>query len=249
MTKILLALRLFLRNLPVYFTVVFLCYGPWMIVIKYFAASGALTDDGAEAIAGLFSIFFMPLSNGATVWLNQAHVENRTVTIREALSVAVSVWKDLITAYLSVGFIMVGWLAVAVIPGGILMLVLGIKTPLVLLPFAAVAMIYVMTRYVFLDFYIVLRRLPGWTARRTCSELTRGRMVPLVASYIILGAPLYAGEFGFSYIGTVLEQSTGLSRHMFEVVLSIFSTLIFVVTQLYFYLVYREYTAVEAGQT
>lgn len=239
------ALKLFFRHLPTYLAVVFLSYGPWLIAIKYFAAIGSLTDDSAEAIAGLIGIFFMPLANGAMVWLIQAHVDAKSVTILESFSVAVSVWKDMFTAYISVGFIMMGWLALAVIPGGIIMLIFDYKNPILLLPFAAAAMIYVMTRYVFLDFYIVLRRLPGWSARRTCAELTQGRMLPLVTAYIFLGAPLFAGEFGFSYLGTALEQMTGLSRHLFEVVLSICSTLIFVVTQLYFYLVYQVYSAAE----
>ena len=237
------AIKIFARHVLKYIALIVLCYAPWLFVIKYFASTGDLSSEADDAIAGILGIFFMPLCNGATVWMNHKHAERESITIKESLKVSISVWKDLLTAYISVGLIILGWVAVALIPGGLLMLLFGIKNALILIPFGVIAILFVTTRYVFLDFYVVLRKEPGWQARRNCVEMSTGRMWRLLFAYLFLAAPLFFSEFAFGYFGTYLEQATGVSKHLFEGLLSVLSTLLYVIPQIYFYLVYRDIAA------
>ncbi len=240
MDRVIAAVKLFGRHLHKYIALIALCYVPWLFVIKYFAVTGALSAEADDAIVGVLGVFFMPLCNGATVWLNHRHSEGQPASIKESIAISASVWKELITAYISVGLIILGWIAVALIPGGLIMLAFGVKTTTVLIPFAVAAILYVTTRYVFLDFYVVLQKLPGWQARRQCVELSEGRMLPLLFAYLFLAAPLFFSEFAFEYFGMQLEQVTGVPKQIFEGLLAVLSTLFYVIPQIYFYLVYRD---------
>ena len=246
MARVITAAKIFGRYLHKYIALIALCYAPWLFLIKYFASTGALSSEADDAIAGLLGVFFMPLCNGATVWMNHKHAEDEPTTIKESLAVSVSVWKELLTAYISVGLIILGWVAVALIPGGLIMLIFGIKNATVLIPFGVAAILFVTTRYVFLDFYVVLQKLPGWQARRNCVNMSAGRMWWLLVAYLCLAAPLFFSEFAFGYFGTQLEQLTGVSKQMFEGLLSVLSTLLYVIPQIYFYLVYRDISKGEA---
>jgi hypothetical protein len=208
--------------------------------------TGALSAEADEAVAGVLGIFFMPLCNGATVWLNHRHADGHPVSIKEGVLVSVGVWKELLTAYISVGLIILGWAALALIPGGLIMLIFGLKNTLVLIPLVVVAVLYVSTRYVFLDFFVVLRKLPGWQSRRYCTDMSKGRMPLLVVAYFFLAAPIFFSEFAYSYFGTHLEQVTGIAKQIFEGLLSILGTLLYVIPQIYFYLLYRGFSLNQA---
>jgi hypothetical protein len=236
------ALQIFFRFFPSYAGVILLLYAPWMLGLKLLAANGVLSADAGDALAGLLSIFFMPVANGMIVWLNHQHAEGAPAAIPAAFTAALPRGKDLISAYISVGFVMLGWLAVALLPAGLVMLVFGLKSLYWLIPSGVVAVIYVMARYVFLDFFIMLRGEAGWSARRHSPELTRGRLAPIGVAVTLMSAPLMLSEFGFNSVAIALESMTGVSMHLFVGVLSLTSTLLYIVPQIYFYLLYREIT-------
>jgi hypothetical protein len=240
MIRVITAAKIFGRYLHKYIILIALCYAPWLFLIKYFASTGVLSSEADEAIAGVLGVFFMPLCNGATVWMNHRHAEGEPTTIKDSLLVSIGVWKDLLTAYISIGLIILGWVAVALIPGGLIMLIFGVKNATMLIPFGVAAILIVSTRYVFLDFYVVLQKQPGWQARRNCLDMSKGRIWWLLVAYLVLAAPLFFSEFAFGYVGMQLEQITGLSKQIFEGLLAIISTLLYVIPQIYFYLVYRD---------
>jgi hypothetical protein len=243
MGHVLTAVRIFFRNLHKYAALIILCYGPWLFLIKYFAIRGVLSEEADEAVAGVLSIFFMPLCNGATVWMNHRHADGHSVSIKEGLLVSVEVWKELLTAYISVGLIILGWAALAIIPAGLIMLVFDVKNTLVLVPFVVAVVLYVSTRYVFLDFFVVLRKLPGWQSRRYCTDMSQGRMLSLLVAYFFLAAPIFFSEFAYGYFGAQLEQLTGVAKQIFAGLLSILGTLLYVIPQIYFYLLYRDFSS------
>lgn len=145
--------------------------------------------------------------------------------------------------------IILGWAALALIPGGLIMLAFDVKNTLLLVTFVVAAVLYVSTRYVFLDFFVVLRRLPGWQSRRCCTDMSKGRMLSLLVAYFFLAAPIFFSEFAYGYFGAQLEQATGIAKQIFAGLLSIFGTLLYVIPQIYFYLLYRDFSSNQPEST
>lgn len=229
-----------------YFSVVFLFHLPTLLFSLALAAPGYLGSDVVQYVSALVCVFLFPLSSGVIVWLFDRYDHGERPRLIDAFRAVAPRWKDLIVAYLSVGFIMIGWIALAMIPSGIIVLLLKLQSPLWFIPLGVAAMIYVLSRYVFLEFLIIYEKKEGWVARRAAPTLTEGRMLSLLVPVTLMSAPLTLSEFGYDKAANWLAMQVDLSaylRHpelLFTNVLTLIATLLYLVPQRYFYQVYKE---------
>ena len=220
-----------------------LVYGPFYVAYGITVLAGWLPADGADKMFGLVGAFLMPVINGCIVWLAQRWYDNEPATLKQAWDAMPSYWSRLLTTYIAISFVLLGWLIVTVLPAYILMMVLKIDQPIYLLPVALAAAAYAMCRFVFVDPLVVNLGRSPWHARQESTALTvghRGRIIGAgLLTYTLPFILEIAGEFAASYISperqnVIAAVSTGTG---------ILAALLYIVPVIYFYVYYRVVTA------
>lgn len=156
-------------------------YAPYYAAYKATIALGLLPTEAADMLFGLVGGLLGPLANAALIHVASHALAGVKVGLREALRAGASAWSRLLAAYISIGFVMIGYLAVTVLPGGLLMLVLDLKNPYLLIPFGVVGLVWGLPAFAFVEGLVVTEKLTPWHARQTSRLMTKGRRARITA--------------------------------------------------------------------
>lgn len=213
-------------------------YLPYFLVYRGAVVSGLLPEDAASALFGLIDLLIAPLANGAAVFMMDRWASGQAVTIREGLKAAKAAWNRLLVAYIAVAFILLGWLAVTVIPCYALLQILHFNQPLVLVPLIVVVICYVMARYSFLDPLIILDGLGAYQARARTGDLAKGHLPLFLGFGLLTYLPPMVLELGSEAL-----TSAGPINPDWQLLVTLagpLSVVLYLWPQTLFYLYYRD---------
>ena len=201
---------------------------------------GYLTEDVAMPLWGFLGLALMPLSHGASLLLMQSAAEERHRSILWALDGGARVWGKYQVAYLYMSFLMLGWAAVSMIPGFLLMLLLGIKQVWVLAPFAAVGLVRALLPLTFQEPFFVTLGLSPWEARENSRALVKGRWILIlkIAGLTML-LPLVI-EFGTDSALEWFGLAEGWWRGILKAVFGTASAFLYSVPAAAYYVLFRD---------
>lgn len=214
-------------------------YGPFYFVYGVTVAAGWLPADNADKVFGLIGAALMPVINGVVVWLAERWYEGRTATLGEAMRAMPSYWSRMLTVYIAISFVLLGWLLVTVLPVYILMQVTHFDQPVLLIPIALGAGAYAMSRFVFVDTLIVNGQRGPYQARQESALLGTGRRGRIVLYSVLTYTLPTILEMGGDLAATVLpSQKTDLIAAI-STGTGLLSACLYVVPSLFFYVYYR----------
>jgi len=214
-------------------------YGPFYLAYGITVAAGWLPADNADKVFGLIGVALMPVTNGVLVWLAERWYEGRPATLSEAMKAMPTYWSRMLTVYVAISFVILGWLLITVLPVFILMQVTHFDQPVLLVPIAAGAVAYAMSRFVFVDTLIVNGARGPYQARQESAALgvgQRGRTFAYTAltytlpSILELGGDLAAAVLPAKNVDLIALLSTGTG---------LLAACLYVVPSLFFYVYYR----------
>ena len=201
---------------------------------------GYLTQDVAMPLWGLLGLALMPLSHGASLFLMQSAVDKRHRSILSALDGSARVWGKYQVAYLYMSFLMLGWAAVSMIPGLLLMMMLGIKQVWVLAPFAAVGLVYALLPLTFQEPYFVTLGLSPWEARENSRSLVKGYwLLILKIAGLTMLLPL-AIEFGTDSALEWLGLAEGWWHGILKAAFGTAGAFLYIVPAAAYYVLFRD---------
>ena len=158
------------------------------------------TDRGsaeklAEMVVAVLGLIVIPVLNAAVLHLAHADRENRSLGAWTALRSGLSCWFPLVVGYIAISLVVMGWLIVGVLPGLLLLKILGLEQTYYLLPFGLPA-VYMAARYGFMETLIVVRGRDPYAARQESMRLSKGNHVAMfVAGILLIGLPLLLEQF------------------------------------------------------
>lgn len=224
------------------------CFGPVIGLAAVFFVPTILLDawlhlyqrqDGpalnpmAEAISGFTSLLLTPMLNAAILHICHADREQRKLGAWIAVRTGLSVWLTLVVGYLAVSLAVCGWLIVGLIPGLVVLSLVGQDKTYFLVPFALPA-IFMAARYGFMEALIVVRGRDAYAARHESLRLSKGLVVPmLLAGVILIGGPLTLEQFAPQLSEILVPQAAW--RLPTEIGLQWMATLINVVYLVFFF--------------
>lgn len=218
-----------------------LMYLPYFALYRGSVEFGLLPEDAASAFFGLVDILIAPMANGAAVFMMNRWVDGESVTIKEALVAAKGAWTRLLVAYVSVAFIMLGWLAVTVIPCYAILQIAGLNQPLILVPLVAVVISYVMARYSFLDPLVVVDGMGAYHARSRSADLVKGHLPMILGLGLLSYMPPMVLELGSEALsGAGVPVDPGFDLRYFLMLAGPLSVFLYLWPQTLFFLYYRE---------
>ncbi len=231
--------RLIKQNLWSLLQLICCIYGPFYLAYGITVAAGWLPADNADKMFGLVGAGLMPVTNGVLVWLAQRWFEGRPATLAEALRAMPTYWTRMFTVYVAISFVILGWLLITVLPAYILMQVTKFNQPILLVPIAVAAVIYAMSRFVFVDTLIVNSARGPYHARQESAALGNGRRGQIVAYAALTYALPSLLEFGGEMAAAVLPpEKTDLIAAV-STGTGLISACLYVVPSLFFYVYYR----------
>lgn len=183
------ALALIGRRAPIFLALVLLLYGPYELAYRYVETAGLLPEQALNAVFGFVGLVVGPIHNAAVVYLVSHMRAGVNEPLSAALKVGVKCWSRLVAAYIAISFVMLGYLAVTVLPGGLLMLVMKWKSPYILIPFGAIGILYAIPRYAFVEALIVVEGEQPWQARQTSWLMTKGMQWKLIGFALLTYLP------------------------------------------------------------
>lgn len=217
-----------------------LIYLPYVVLYKAAAGLGWLTEEAADALFGLVDLFLTPLANAAVIFLIHQWATGGKPTLATAFSTARKSWSRLLAAYVSISFILLGWLAVLAVPGFLAMKFLAIGEPMMLVPFGVLALGYVMSNYAFLDPLVVLEGLRPYEARHRSVALVKGHRRVVLFFGLIAVAPPMALETAADQIGKWASATYGWPGPVVSGTLALLAALLNLWPTVLFYLYYRD---------
>jgi len=228
-------------------TVVSCVYLPFYLLYFVTVAALWLPDEAADKLFGLIGVLLMPIANAMVVFLTHHWRQGVNQSLTAAFAAARQRWSKLLTAYISVSFIILGWLAVTVLPGYALLMILKVKQPLWLLPLAAFAIIMALSRYAFLDPLIVTQGLGPWEARQRSAELVRGRRAAVIGYGLLTFLPPFLLESGGELLADYMKPDFGLWPLIIGTCTGFGASILYVIPVVFFYTYYQELATAPLG--
>lgn len=222
----------------------------------YFAlvACNILPDEAAEKLFSLLGVLLMPLSNAVILNLaaestvpSAAIAGSVKAALIRASACAYRSWSRLLTAYISVSFIIVGWLAVTVIPVYALLMIAKIQPTVPLTILAVTVGTIQLTRFAFLDSFVVIGGLGPWAARQQSKAMSKGQRWQIMGYGLLLaGLPFVvetAGEAFAKDLGSLLGYQLGpLAPLLVSTATGFAATLLYVIPTIFFFVYWRDLT-------
>lgn len=216
-------------------------YSPFYAAYFFAVYLELLPKEAADRLWGIFGGLLMPLANGWMVALfdeGYANGASRNLLL-PAFSRARKAWTKLLTAYISISFILLGWLILSAGPVYLLLMLLKMqKYWWIAVPFGLVGGTFCLARFAFVDPLVLVEGLGPYAARHRSSELVRPRRTAVIAyglaTFLIPFALEIAGEF-------VDETKSGEWLPLLvEVLTGFLSSLLYVLPVVVFYVYYRQ---------
>lgn len=217
-----------------------------LIYLPYFALHWTVTgfhllpDDAASVVFGMIDLVLAPFANGMTIFLIDRWASGGTAPYREAFAAAKRSWVRLLVAYIMMSFILLGMLAVTIIPCFVVMRVAGLNQPFFLAPVAGLVISYVLARYSFLDSLVVLEGLGAYHARMRSGDLTRGHKLRIMGLGVVTLLPPTVLDLGSEIFTSV---APGVNHGIPSVLIALAgpaSVALYLWPQVLFYLYYRD---------
>ena len=227
---------------------------PYYALYAVAVLSGQLTKEASDALFGLVGLMLLPLSNGMVVYLADRWYGGHATTLGEAFGAARGAWSRLLTAYVAMGFVLLGWLVVTCGPVVIAAFawarLVGVPPATWLLAGAALAGLYAVwafgrgiTNFCFLEPLAVLEGKEAWETRQGSAALARGRRLPLFGFWLLTLGPPMAIEF-LDMAGDYLKEAYGIDPLATSLATGLVSACLYVVPVVFFYVYYRELSPV-----
>jgi hypothetical protein len=236
------------KRLPACLLLVTLFDLPIVIGEAWTTAMGSLSEEMAAPLWGLAGVFLMPLSHSLVLMLLQvAHEESAsgvasTFSWRKALERSFALWPRYQVAYFYASFLILGWVAITILPGVLVMWLLKISNVWVLLPFGAVGLLLALVPLTFLEPCLVVKDLEPWHARQRSRALAK-RYTGLILRIGAFTMPLpLLLEFGASHAGRWLVADEGSARALASTTLSALSAFLYLVPTAAFFALFSEIT-------
>ncbi len=219
------------RRTVLFIVVIYAVYFGFYAVIA--AAMPLESQQAVDLLFGLFGGLLLPLTNA--VLINALHTPKGEFWVKSW-----HVWLNLFTAYLGIGLIFVGYLALTVIPSYGILMVLGISNPVFLGVPATAAALWVFGRFVFVDALIVIEGKRPWQARQESIGLVRANLFPILATAFLLYAVPFVLDIGSEVINARTVVQWGGASKFTAALCSLGAALAYVLPLAYFYVYYME---------
>jgi hypothetical protein len=232
------------RRLGTMAAIVALIEVPYQLGTLLLRTLAGIGPESAEQMMGVVGALATPLVNAALLVALARWTAGGEITVLEALRGGTRYWGRLVVTYIALGFIFVGALAVSCLPGGLVMLVMGWRTPYVLIPFGVPALLF-MVRYIYADCAVVEEGIQPWLARRRSIDLTAGRRLGLIGLAALLYVPAAVLELSGDAIAQTLtgvdpKQASALVPALLSAGFGLASSLLYLLPTVAFYLRYKE---------
>jgi hypothetical protein len=187
---------------------------------------------------GLIGGFLLPLTNA--LMISSFRASSQPGESQAVLQPALQSWLTLFTAYLGIGLIFVGYLALGIIPTYGLMMLCGVTTPVLLAVPGLLAALWVFGRFVFVDPLIVLEGKRPWQARQESIALVKDDLSAVLSAVAVLYLPPFVMDMGSEFLtGTDSWGGTPASR-LIGGLLSLGAAVLYLVPLSYFYVYFEE---------
>lgn len=203
---------------------------------------GFLPADMAAPVWALFALVLLPLSHGGTLLLLQGRYNHQPIRLRDALRGGGAVWVKYQVAYLYMSFLILGWAAVFLIPGLILMMVTGIKQVWVLAPFGVMGVVYGILPLVFQEPFFVTQGMTPWEARLRSRELVKGRWGAILKLALLTMTLPMLFEYGADLILGLLDIESGPVAILVKAAFGTMAAFLYIVPAAVFYVLFRDLT-------
>lgn len=213
---------------------------PYYLLFKGAVYWGWLPSDAADVVFGFIALLIGPVTNATVVHLLHMAKGGINVPLKDGLACGIRVFPRMLAAYIALSFVVLGWLAVTVLPGAGLLMLLDLKSPYLLAPFGAVGLLLALPPYAFLDSVLVVDGLEAWRARQVSRDLTRGRRLKIVGFGLIALIPAVAMEILADQGPAHLAEIFAGSSLALAVCLGVLSSAFYFVPVALFYVLYGE---------
>jgi hypothetical protein len=204
---------------------------------------GILPAEMAAPVWALFALVLLPLSHGGTLLLLQGRYDHQPIRLRDALRGGVAVWGKYQVAYLYMSFLILGWAAVFLIPGLILMMLTGIKQVWVLAPFGVMGVAYGILPLVFQEPFFVTQGMTPWEARLRSRELVKGRWGAILKLALVTMALPMVFEYGADLMLGLLDIESGPVAILLKAAFGTMAAFLYIVPAAVFYVLFRDLTS------
>lgn len=236
------------RRLSAYLTLLVLFDLPVIVGEAWTTAMGSLPEEMAAPLWGLAGVVIMPLSHSLILMLMQRSSEEMGVGVanpfawKEALERSLKLWPRYQVAYFYASFVILGWVAVTILPGVLVMWLAKISSVWALIPFGAVGLLMALIPLTFLEPCLVVSDLEPWHARQRSRALVRGR----VGLILGIGAwtmpfPLLL-EFGAAYAGRWLTADAGAVRALWTASFGALSAFLYLLPTAAYFVLFKKIT-------
>lgn len=213
---------------------------PYYVLYKGVVYWGWLPAEASEVLFGFVALITGPITN-ATIVDQMHHAKGGiNVPLGRSMMTGIRAYPRMLAAYISLSFVVLGWLAVSILPGGLIMLIFGLKSPLVLIPFGFVGLLFALPPYAFLDSVLVVEGLPAWRARQESRTLTKGRRPAIIVFGILALLPAAALELGADQLPAYMDEVFSGSTLLAAIALGVISSALYMIPVTYFYVLYTE---------
>lgn len=220
-----------------------LIYVPFYALDGVLRATLKLTPHEISSMTGVLGLLLLPLAHGGLVHLADSALARRPGRIGEALLVGLKAWRRILVSYILAMLVWLGWAAVCVLPGALLLLAVGLHQDERRVLVFAIPAFAVVTRFLFLDSLTVLEGLEPHAARRRSAELANGQHVRLAICALCTLLPLTLLETLAPEIGDLLGEPGTAASIVIASATAALAGLLSIVPSVLFYVIYKETVA------
>lgn len=154
------------------------------------------TPDNVEMMFALVFVILVPLMGAGIALLWKSWQTNERLKPLAVIIEASTYLGPLISLYISISLIVLGWATVCMIPGFILKHFMNVSNPAFFIPFLIPAVVIYCRYFCVVNAVVVLENLHGFQARQRCRELTQkgfNKHLTVVAILIAISTALDYG--------------------------------------------------------
>ncbi len=199
--------------------------------------------QAVDIVFGLLGGLLLPFTNAMALnALRRAHYPRGGVP--EGFAENLKPWLNLFTAYLGIGLIFIGYLALFVIPTYGLLLLWGeaAASPVWLALPVAGAALWVFGRFIFVDQLVVLEGKRPWQARQDSIALVKKEIWNILPTVILLYLLPLALDVSTEFINASPTFRASSEGQGLSLLLGIGAAVGYLIPMSYFYLYYDELT-------